>query len=366
MLTFSLNLSTGNNYAHRVLEAIKQNEGYFKKFNNALYEEAMHKAYICALEHKKEGYTDLAPYIKKLARTILKVRETESPFDVYNEDGEVSAIFSKLQDTIDESHLVEKEEIKDIFREMYLVDKDEFMKLQNLFGEHVNEDAMKQVALKNVQLKNILNRTYKAYGGQLVFYVLMEFFNDLAMYTTNEEPKIREINLRGGNYSVIDKIPDTPCIKTLADGEPHCIDKNTLKMKINPDLTKWDTISNTNCNIIKVDISPLVNYMYEQIFVEEGVNTKHIEWCGSKYKLITPGGYSVIGMERVKFMATVHTELILNLLMNNFNKIIAISEDSVYIKPTRVSNLETIRLKTVQGKIIDLPVTTHIKKRRVI
>lgn len=364
MLTFSLNYVTSDDgYSHRVWEAILNNEGYFKKFNGAMYEEAMHKTFIFAVQHKKEGYTDLAPYIKKLARTILKVKENESPYDVYTEDGEVSSVFSKMQDTIDESNLVEKEEIKDVFREMYLTDKDEFMKLQNLFTDTASEDVLKQFALKNLTLKKTLTQAYRQYGSTLFFNVLMNFFNDLNRGISREEPKIKEVVMKKGNFGVLAKIPDTPCIKTIKDGELYGIDRNTLKMEINPDLVKWDIVSATNCNIIKIDISPLINYIYEQIFVEEGVDTKHITWCNSKYKLTTPGGYSVIGMDRNKFISFVHTELIANLLAHNFNKIIAISDDSVYIKPTRVSNLETVRLKTAQGKIIDLPVSVHIRKK---
>lgn len=364
MLTFSLNSSSlGDGYSRKVWEAILENERYFKKFNGVLYEEAMHKTFIFAIQHRKEGYSDLSPYIKKLARTILRVKEHELPYDVYNEDGEVSSTFSKMQDKIDETNLIELEEIKDIFREMYLIDRDEFMKLGSLFTENTSEDMLKQSVIKNPKLKNTLTQAYRLYGGNLIFNVLMSFFNDLAKTKSIDEPKIKEITMKKGNFGVLDKIPSTPCIRTIKDNEPYGIDRNTLKMEINPDIVKWDTVSVTNCNIIKVDIEPLINYIYESIFVEQGVDTKHITWCDNMFRLTTPGGYSVIGMDRNKFISYVHTELIVNLLMNNINKIIAISDDSVYVKSTRVSNLETIRLKLYHGKIIDLPVTVHIRKK---
>jgi hypothetical protein len=365
MLTFSLNVATqGDGYAHKVWDVITSNSGYFKKFNRERYEEAMHKTFVFALGHRKDNYSDLTPYVKKLARTILKEKEKEKPYDVYTEDGEVSPVFSPLQDSIDESNLTDITEIKDIFKEMYLTDKEEFLKLKNLFTPHATEESLKLNMVKDKYLTSNLSKAYRLYGSTLFFKVLYQFLNEM---TPHHHPTsggvIKEVQLKKVNPNIVEKLSDEPCIKTLKDDKLHGIDKLTLKMDVNPDLVRWVVATTTNCNIIKVDISPLINYMYEQVFVEKGVDTKHIMWCDDKYKVITPAGIAYIGVDRLKFMSLVHNELVLNLLANNLNKMIAISEDSIYVRPTRLSGLETIRLKLYTGKIIDLPVELATRNR---
>ena len=63
-------------------------------------------------------------------------------------------------------------------------------------------------------------------------------------------------------------------------------------------------------------------------------------------------------------MSQVKVELIEHLSKNRFNTIVAISPDYIYIKPNRMMNYDTVRLILHTGKIIDLPIEIHIKKRR--
>jgi hypothetical protein len=51
-------------------------------------------------------------------------------------------------------------------------------------------------------------------------------------------------------------------------------------------------------------------------------------------------------------------------MMNNIGSIVAISPDSVYIKPTRAFQFDKLRLRFQHGKVLDLPITVHIKKRK--
>lgn len=368
MITFSLNDVSGvDSYAALVWNTINANLGYFKKFNHDRWEEAVHKTYIAALEHRDQSYGDnILPYIKKLARTILKVKQSESAYGVYNEEGEISPIFATLRDYIDTDNLDGTEEIKDVFKELYLLDPESFMKLKMLFVYNDVDDVenIEMLRIRNSKFNEEFRKLLTKYGSDLTFRALYDFFVELPKLCAIRETGLtKEINLKAGNFSVVEKIPDTPLIQDM-DGNYHYIDKTTLLTSKNPDYFKWDIIGSSLCDILKIDISPFMDYMYEQVIVDEGVNTKHITWCGNKYKLVTPGGVTYIGLDQHKFLSIARIELVLNLMMNNVGSIIALSPDSVYIKPTRVFQFDKIRLRFTTGKIIDLPITIHIKKRK--
>lgn len=368
MISFSLNTVSGSD-AHSALvwDTINSNLGYFKKFNNDRWEEAVHKTYIAAIHHKDSSYGDnVLPYIKKLARTVLKVRSNESSFGVYTDEGEISPIFSTLREYIDTDNLDGVEELKDIFKELYLLDSESFMRLKLLYSYNDVSDIedVKEIRIRNKKFNEEFNSILVKYGSDFTFKALYDFFEELPkLVAVRDTGLTKEITLKAGNFSVVEKIPDTPLIQD-SDGNYHYIDKNTLTMAKNPDYFKWDIIGSSFCDILKIDIEPFISYMYEEVYVDEGVSTRHITWCGNKFKLLTPGGISHIGLDQDKFLAIVRIELILNLMMNNVGSIIALSPDNIYIKPTRAFQFDKIRLRFKTGKIIDLPITTHIRKRK--
>ena len=109
MLTFSVNEYDAV-LMLRVERTIENNIQYFKKFNGPRWQEAVNKTFMVAVQHAKSEYEVLDPYIKNLARNILKEQEKESPMDTVNEDGEVSYPFLRLTTDIDEDRVFLDEE----------------------------------------------------------------------------------------------------------------------------------------------------------------------------------------------------------------------------------------------------------------
>lgn len=361
MRTFSLNNGdTGR--ALRIWSVLRENEGYFKKFNRDRYTEAMTATFVIAMANYNDSYADLTPYIKKLARTVLMVKESEIPYDVYNQDGEVSSTFVSLQEYQDISSIDGISEIEKVFKDLYLLDSQSFMALQNLYLSD-NASDLKGIKVKNDTFKMQFNYLIRRYGSPLTFKVLAEFYKSLPKLCSEKESKIKEIKLRESNFEYLNKISDTPTIRDKK-GKEWGINKTTLSMDVDPDYIKWDTVWVSVCDILRIDMTPLLDYIYKQVYVTEGVNTNHIVWCGDRYKLTTPGGTSLLHYDRDKYIKLVRSELILNLLQNNVNMLVALSDDNVYIKPTRAFKFDTIRLTLYNGKTIDLPIHTYIKKRK--
>ena len=363
MLTFSVNEVDAVRML-RVEKTIQDNIQYFKKFNGANWQEAVNKTFMVAVQHAKAEYDVLDPYIKNLARNILKEQEKESPVDMVTEDGEVSYPFLKLVTTIDDDSLfLDNEEVLRSFKELYLKYEEDFLKLKQMFKKD-NDKFSKGEIIKNEEIRNTIQNLSLKYGATNVYNILYDFFMNLSKYSRKlENSTIKLIEMKNKEFGLESAIPDIPLIMDK-NNRYYGIDKLNLTMEKDPDTFDWNVIAQTSCDILKIDISPLMNYMYSQIFVPQGVFTKHTTWCDNVYKLTTPGGKPFVNLDRDKFMTQVKVELIEHLSYNRFNTIIAISPDYVYIKPNRMMNYDTIRLILHTGKVIDLPIEIHIKKRR--
>lgn len=363
MLTFSLNQVDAVQML-RVEKTIQDNIQYFKKFNGVHWQEAVNKTFLVAVQHAKSEYEVLDPYIKNLARNILKEQEKESPLDTMTEDGEVSYPFLKLTTTIDEDGLfIDNEEVMRNFKELYLKYEEDFLKLKQMFKKE-NDKFSKAEIVKNDEIQNTIQNLSLKYGATNVYNLLYDFFANLSKYSRQiENSTIKIIEMKDKAYDIEQAISDIPLI-TDKKGNFYGIDKLTLTMEKDPDTFEWNVITQTSCDILRIDISPLMNYMYSQVFVPQGVFTKHIVWCDNVYKVTTPGGKPFVNLDRYKFMSQVKVELIEHLSKNRFNTIVAISPDYIYIKPNRMMNYDTVRLILHTGKIIDLPIEIHIKKRR--
>ena len=364
MLTFSIN-EVNPVHMLKVQQTIENNIQYFKKFNGARWQEAANKAFEMAVSHVKEEYEVLDPYIKNIARNILKVQEKESPVDTITEDGEVSYPFLKLSTYLDDSNLTfDKNEVLDTFKELYLLYGDDFLKLKLLFKK-TDDKFSKAEIIKNDKIQEAFLNLRTKYDSRNIYDTLYDFFKRLPDYSREiENATLKIIDMKSKDMEFLDFIPDIPLIRDK-EGRFYGIDKINLTMERDPDTFEWDVITPTTCDIVRIDISPLMNYMYGQVYVPQGCFTKHTFWCDNMYRLTTPGGKTVVNMDRDKFINMVRIELISHLVNNRINTIIAISPDYIYVKPARMIGYDTVRLMLCTGKMIDLPIEIYLKKRKL-
>jgi hypothetical protein len=217
--------------------------------------------------------------------------------------------------------------------------------------------------IENEKLKNEIFKLARKHSPEKIFEVLFDFFKDLEEFNNfNYIERIKTIKMSETHEEVFDDIPDIPKIKDENDNY-YLINKEKLSMERNPDLFNWDTIAQTRCNVIALDISPLKNYIKKQTFVPKGVDTKMIEWCDDICKLVTPGGEIFVDIPKEQFIKRTRIELISNLVANRIKEIIAISEDTIYFKPLRSISYEFVRLELKNGDIIDLKTKVKIRNR---
>lgn len=346
----------------KVQKCINENIQYFKWFNPSNWEEVCNKVFITAINNADGTYDDITPYIKKLARTVSKEASKESPFDTVNEDGGVNFPFIQLQESADYSDLyVDEKAIRTEFKRLFLMYPKDFCKLRNVFMAEEAKELRPNV-ITNKEIKESVFDLRDKYGVGIVFSLLNEFFDKLPEYTTKfENTSIRMVEMKQKEVNLEESFSEIPLIKDKK-GNFYSIDRLNLSMEKDPDTFIWDVIVKTTCDVLKIDITPLIDYMYNQIYLPKGVFSHHLEWCDDMYKLVTPAGKCFVNLDREKFLAQVRVELIHNLIANKFARIVALSPDSVYIKPARTLNCDTIRLRLSCGKYIDLPVTVHILK----
>lgn len=363
MRTFTLNLRSST-YAARLCAAIQENYGYISFFNKGDTPEAVQRIFYQALKSEKP-YDDLTPYIKKLARNVMKTRSKETPYSTFNEDGEVSVAFVGLV-AEDKYNVGDKEHITAVLDELYLSYPEDFMLLKALIPSTELDGDVKPTVIKNAKLRDAIFRLVHEFSGTAVFYTLISFMKELEaekrVPLTMQEFKMLNlvpINLRNKAY-----ITDKRWVRD-ANGRTYGINPATLAMEddYNVEFSRFRLAIPTSCGIWRMDCNEYYSEIENYIYAEEGADNKYILWCHGKYRLETPAGTPCINMSREVFMDKVRQELLLSVITSNFGTVIAVSPDNIYIKMSSATACKEIRMKAANGTIYTFPLKEQIVER---
>lgn len=362
MRSFSLNKIT-QEYASRVLEAMERNKGYIIFFNKGNFKEAYQRIFMAAMREEKSEYPNLDPYIKVLARNVMKSHSRDISYAPYNEEGEVAVVFTSLVEN-QEYDLGDKEAVIEALKEIYLAHPEDFMQLAQLIPSIETGDIKQPIRNKELQ-KAITQLTYD-YTPVAVFYGIVDFVSALAKekakYINKNTPSSREVQLLPYTSNSLYKLGDKPWILDN-HGIPVGIDKTTLYMEddFNPEFHPFTLAVKTVCTIWKVDISDYLSDIETKVYLEQGVDNEYILWCGDKYRLTTPAGEHFIGISREAYMEQVRKELISSFLEAELGTLIAVGPETLYIKLTKATNLANLHLKVGKNKTVILPVEVMTK-----
>lgn len=370
MKTFTLNTAQRiDSYPARVWTTILKYKKLFQVYAYAsgddsrdtasMCDEAMHRAYDFAMRSQNIEYATLDAYIIRLAKTVMKKRVKDELMEVDKEDNE--PILLKQLGTRDELKDIVQETILIELQDLYLMNQPEFEKLRVFLQENALSIVHDQkIRISNDAFKHKFHNLTANYGITAVISALWRFFNELDSTTVNKPTGIKKIEMHEANFNYAFKIAFDSEIRSEA-GKVGVIDKATLMSSFDPDLVKWSLIKPTARNVYSVDISNLIEYMYNNIFVDEGVNTPFIKWLGKRYIVKSCGGYEDLNRDLYSFMDYIHCEVVLNLVEFGVNKVIAISDDTVYFKAQKEISYNTIRMVLCNKKVIDLPVKLYKK-----
>lgn len=363
MKTFSLNTVT-QAYALRVCEAIERNKGYIIYFNKGAFKEAVQRIFMAAMREEKTEYTNLDPYIKVLARNVMKSHARDIPYAPYNEEGEVSLVFTPLVDNPMFDDFDNKSSVLDALKEIYLTYPEDFMLLAQLVPDSDPKDV--QGIIKNKELSSAIMHLVADFDSQSVFYGIIEFVSQLAREKAEAVNALtgctREVQLIPYNTAILSKLDDK---RWLLDrkGRPVGINRSTLLMEndFNPEFYTLKLAIKTVCTIWRVDLADFLNMIETKVYVEQGVDNEFILWCGDKYKLTTPAGKQYIGITRETYMDLVRREIVVSLINAELGTVIATGPESVYLRLTKATNLSNIHFKADKNRTYILPMEAQKK-----
>lgn len=363
MRTLSIN-AISTDYAARVLKTMQDNYGYIVCFNGARSKEAFQQMFFLAMRSENRKYSDMTPYLKVLARNVLKPHNRDIPYAPYDEDGEVSFIFSDLKTEDDLSvESEDRESINRVLQELYLRNPEDFMLLKEMIPCTDAVDV--PVVIKNDELKNAIAKLTRDFGGRLVFYCICDFLaeriKEHAKMVNAEGERVVDLSL--ANKAYLGRLSDRKWICD-EEGNPCGINPYTLTMEndFNPEMHVFRLAVRTSCNIWKVDCYDYFSMLEEKISVEPGVDNEYIRWCGSTYLLISPAGRKLMGVSREQYIDVVRQELILAILAENIGTVVALGPDTIYLKLTKAAGFAKLKLKTPSGRTYALPLSVQPTK----
>lgn len=374
MITFSLNVDNiPSAYINRVWATIQKYKRYFQRYNmNESVDTVMLEALHNALINYNSDYDDksLDPYIKKLARTVMYNRNSReiSYSTIDDETGEVNYVFTREVEEVGfDLEKDVRDKLMDRLSDLYLEYPDTMMELKDyIFGQADAKTKSLKASNKEVYNELMSLSTMLGENGYTLFALLREFYNEVEKQrkkAINLNDIVKEIQIKPIDWGDLCKIPDGDTIVFVGKnnyGIRAGIDKKTLTMNeaINVDLCRWEPITH-RVGVVKYDISAIMDYLNENIFVEPGVNTPHISWINNKYKLTSFGGFSQLNGDIDKFLDYCLRELIMSFVHNNINTVIAVSPDYIYVQPARRQGYKTLKCVGYNGKSFNIPIEVY-------
>lgn len=368
MLTFSVN-RVGSDYAYqaRVVATINSLYRYFVKYNRYNTDEAMQRVYQEALDKQNDSFDNLFPFIKKLARVCMrrdsKVTKNEILQPVCDDEGRDNPNFvtEALEADVSLFQSDNARALNIAFTDMYLENPEDFLRLKDNIVNSVPDSVH-----INKTLKTKMIRLQRQYDNRLFWLCLCKFFKglDASMDLLLTENDIKEIRIKSVSSDIIPELVTEPHIVTEA-GDLCALNPYTLHVDgVNMDFDNWESLLSPNKDILRVDISAFMDYMYASIIVPEGYNTPYISWLNGRYRVTSPGGQSMVNSDRTEFIEqTIVRELVSNLIANNVSLFIGVTQDYYYFVPRKRWKYKKIKLMLGEEKVIYLPVE-YVEVRR--
>lgn len=381
-------------YMLEVYAIVQRNMGYICSLDKAHADEIAEKIITHAVTHRNRDKKDtLNAYVRSLANSFVKELHSEQNRNEYLDDmegGGYNIVADVMAWTSHEiSYDVDgRKHLVDLMMTQYLIMPNIVTRYcANALRAAQMEPAIvvpqedESDILNGIKWKSVESE-FRRYSPATVLLSMIE----MAQYIAKQQRLNTE--LRGRVYKPIAFVPvvgdritnitEKPTVVSVdANGTKrfYAIDPYTFEMhevdglhKLRMDFEKWQPIGSDNsvrC-VYSVDISELMNYLYEQVCVPYGVDTKYIRWVGKERNIkFLPSGTTLYDVNEENYFIEVRAEILTMLADNPSIDILGITSDYVYLRPVRRLMFNAYRCKLFNGKVIDLPIQVkHMEKIR--
>lgn len=337
------------NLLSEIAVTLKSLKAYYHKFNGARAEEAMARAYLHASKNYNEQEGELKPYLKSLARDMMRQKESEFP------EEEIESM------AVDEVTSVESQALKSIvfenvnnllIKEIVLPFMEDFLKFGALLeSECDNAKAMKTYfpqGFKQVCIK-IMKRVNPEEFIKSIKYIYEKYRYELQWFLEQSEFVIRGYS--EADYSLL----DTKKTKRIY------IADSSGKEIIRPDYNSYELYikgvigDKTVCRVRYID---LLEQM--EIMATSPISNELTEVIG-KNKIVRTCGGSMLSTNENKdtICNLLLDELITNILKVSNSRLLSVGYEYVYLLQGKYSERDKIKFKGVIGfGDIELPIET--------
>lgn len=325
-----------NDLCCEILDAMADLRKYFVKFNRGRADEAMQKTLHHALAHYYSGRGDLAPYLKKLARTILSTRWNDSPYE------HIEEVVKGYEEHLDSALVHDCSELESFTKinELALYFMPYFLLLCNSFSnrgtntryfpKEFKKECIRLIKI-NENFNDICNGLYDKHG------VAMQSF--LAL----DGNKIGE--WRETDYSFIKSYISKRVHFVNSAGEP--ILGSRLSCSQNLDELRWQVKGKlANKKVVRVRYIDLWDFMCDEIASEDNSTMRFS--IGDTFIIRTLGGsWTVVNPNLDNVFELCLDEIITNLLYMTSGRYIGRGTENLYFLVDKVKDLSDKPIKAM-------------------
>lgn len=143
--------------------------------------------------------------------------------------------------------------------------------------------------------------------------------------------------------------------------DPYTLSMRDEKRRaVNLDTVKWQPLQPNVPTIYACDVSGFLDFLYEQVCVPEGIDTKFIRWLGKRNIKTLPSGTQLEDVSVEQYMLEAKTELLSTLVATKVSNIVGVTEETVYYSPRKRITYSELRYVMFNGASVTLPVQATV------
>ena len=213
---------------------------------------------------------------------------------------------------------------------------------------------------------NALLKEIQRYDAVTLLNATLTIANRIAAqeHRVQRRTSVININAKPVDYDVFDSIVANAHVVTRVGKQErqYALDKYTLTMcdnakhTIDLDTTKWQPLQQTVGTVYSCDITQFIEYLYRQVCVAEGVDTKFIRWLGKHNIKTLPSGIQLEDVTIEQYILEAKLELLCALVSTKISNVVGMSEDNIYYSPRKRVTYADLRYILFNGVAVILPV----------
>lgn len=231
---------------------------------------------------------------------------------------------------------------------------------------YVNSPVDTEAGPQDKKSWNVLLKEIQRYDAVTLLNATLTIANRISAqeHRVLRRNTVISVHAKPVDYAVYDSVVSNVhvIVQIGKQARQYGLNKYTLEMCDNTkhvvdlDTQKWQPLQQNAGTVYACDMTQFIEYLYRQVCVPEGVDTKCIRWLGKHNIKILPSGAQLEEVTVEQYILEAKLELLCTLVTTKISNVVGISSDNIYYSPRKRVTIDSLRYVFCDDTVVSLSV----------